>query len=312
MFKNGRIMLFFYAYFCPVINIKEMKKLNYYVALVCAVAGLISCNNDLIDSADYNNQESVVNTKSLDIVPSDTIIQTCKFLYQGVDYETTMQLVNDSIVLIENQTVEQLLADLNDLPNLVTYQHRDGTIEYFDNRDALMSVLPNIVAKEEKETSSPHATPRDWWSTGNPVCDPVPDGNTANLFLCDDDNYSGKVRHIFLPIGQQSVVVNHLKPDLNMNDKTTSFVAYCFNGSTFFELYENDDLASNCLSFTCYDSGTPQKINTWGYQDKMSRAVWPPVSCGQVVAPDLKNVHVAGTKKSSWNDRITSVRITKL
>lgn len=289
-----------------------MKKLNYLVALVCTTAVLISCNDELNDFSG-NNQESIVEVKSLGISPSDTIVKMCKFLYQEVNYETTMLVVNDSIFSVEDQTVEQLLIDLYELPNLVTYQHRNGLIEYFDNREALMSVLPDIVAKEEKETGSSHATPREWWNTGNPVCDPDPTGNTANLFLCDDDNYSGKVRHIFLPTGQSSVVVNHLKPDLNMNDKTTSFVAYCFSGSTFFELYENDNLASHCLSFTCYDSGTPQKINVWDYQDpKMARIAWPSVACGQVLAPDLKNVHVAGTKSSSWNDRITSVRITKL
>lgn len=291
-----------------------MKRLNYLVALVCTTAGLLSCNNELIDSTDYINQKSVVKTKSLENVSSDTIVQTCKFLYKGVNYEAMMQIVNDSVVSIEDQTVDQLLADLNELPNLVTYQHRDGTIEYFDNREALMSVLSDIVTKEEKEIGFSHATSRDYIVLDNPVCDPVPSGNIANLFLCDDDNYSGKVRHIFLPVGQSSVVVNHLKPNLNMNDKTTSFVAYCFSGSTLFELYENDDLASNCLSFTCYDSGPVQIINTWNYQEppKTRAIIWPPVACGQVLAPDLKNVHVAGTKSSSWNDRITSVRITKL
>lgn len=241
-------------------------------------------------------------------------METCKFLYKGINYETKILVVNDSIVLYDDQAIEKLLADLDALPNLVTYQHRNGLIEYFDNRESLMSVLPDIVAREEKELEIETPLHMDSRKVANPACDPNFDGNWANLFLCDDDNYGGKVRHIYLPTNENEVVVDHLKPNLDMNDKTTAFCAYSINGSTFFELFENDHLKSHCLSFTCYKSGT-QVINIWNYQDPKSFATSRDFEFqiyGEVLAPDLKNVHVAGTKKSSWNDRITSVRITRL
>lgn len=281
-----------------------MKKLNYLVALVCTTAGLFSCNNEMIDSDSFINSESIVKTKSVEVSPSDTITETCKFLYKGLNYETTMLIVNDSVVSMQDKGVEKLLTELNELPNLVTYRHRDGLIEYFDNREALLSILPDIVAKEEKLISNTKSLRGS--VVANPACDAIKDGYYANLFLCDDHNYGGKVRKILLSTARTDTVVNHLKPNYDMNDKTTSFCAYSFKGNTLFELFENDHLKSHCLSFTCY-SRDIQVVN-----DLTPGVVLIHAFYGAVIAPDLKNVHVEGTKKSSWNDRITSVRITRL
>ena len=71
------------------------------------------------------------------------------------------------------------------------------------------------------------------------------------------------------------------------------------------ELYEDDHLKSHCLSFTCYSKDA--QVMNGPYSTSFQ---WLPY--GAVIAPNLKNIQVEGTKRSTWNDRITSVKITRL
>ena len=164
-------------------------------------------------------------------------------------------------------------------------------------------MLPSIVKNEENDVKLSKVISNG--IVDNPACDPIMNGYYANLFLCDDHNYGGKVRHVLLSTANRDTVVNHLKPGYDMNDKTTAFCAYSFGGNTLFELYEDDHLKSHCLSFTCYSKDA--QVMNGPYSTSFQ---WLPY--GAVIAPNLKNIQVEGTKRSTWNDRITSVKITRL
>ena len=239
----------------------------------------------------------------MNIVKEDTLVQNYEFLYKGKAYETSLLVVDDSIVSVENKEVEDLFLSLNALPDLVTYVHRNGEIEYFDDREELLLVLPSIVKNEENDVKLSKVISNG--IVDNPACDPIMNGYYANLFLCDDHNYGGKVRHVLLSTANRDTVVTHLKPGYDMNDKTTAFCAYSFGGNTLFELYEDDHLKSHCLSFTCYSKDA--QVMNGPYSTSFQ---WLPY--GAVIAPNLKNIQVEGTKRSTWNDRITSVKITRL
>lgn len=280
-----------------------MKKKAFYWAFSLFAVSLISCNQEIDEPIKNLELYVAQGTRSLNIVKKDTLVQNYEFLYKGKAYETSLLVVDDSIVSVGNKEVEGLFSSLNVLPDLVTYIHRNGEIEYFDNRAELLLVLPSIVKNEENDVVLSEKISNG--IVDNPACDPIMNGYYANLFLCDDRNYGGKVRHVLLSTANRDTVVNHLKPDYDMNDKTTAFCAYSFGGNTLFELYENDHLKSHCLSFTCYSKDA--QVMNGPYSTSFQ---WLPY--GAVIAPNLRNVHVEGTKSSSWNDRITSVKITRL
>ena len=150
----------------------------------------------------------------MNIVKEDTLVQNYEFLYKGKAYETSLLVVDDSIVSVENKEVEDLFLSLNALPDLVTYVHRNGEIEYFDDREELLLVLPSIVKNEENDVKLSKVISNG--IVDNPACDPIMNGYYANLFLCDDHNYGGKVRHVLLSTANRDTVVNHLKPGYDM------------------------------------------------------------------------------------------------
>lgn len=267
------------------------KELIAISLLVCANIGLISCTNEL------NELESKVLTRSAnEIAPSDTIVESVKFLYKGVTYEAINTVVNDSVISIDNLVVRDLLLTLYDLPNLVTFSYPDGSYEYFDGQEEFNANKQRVFKLSETVGKTLPQVPQT-----RGLIDAPNYNYAANLFLYDDRNYNDTKCSLYLPIGQNIFTINHLKPTYGMNDKTSSFVAISINGNTLFELFEDDNCRSHCFSLLV-TPGTNMGINSG------TRAV---PQHGLVSAPNLKNIHVAGTKKSSWNDRITSVRMTR-
>lgn len=118
----------------------------------------------------------------------------------------------------------------------------------------------------------------------------------------DDDNYEDTKVEFDLKKGQNKIEIPHLKP-YGMNDKTTSFCVFTLQDTqNFFELFEDDNYKSLCFSFLV--TMTTNSVLNGG-----ERVLAMPY--GEFYCPNLKNIHVKGTKRSSWNDRITSVRITQ-
>lgn len=85
-------------------------------------------------------------------------------------------------------------------------------------------------------------------------------------------------------------------------------VAYSFGGTTQYQFYEDDTYRNHCLAFTTY-ANSREKIN--GPLDSHFINL-SGFNYGMTFLPDLKNIHVIGTNSSSWNDRITSIIITRM
>ena len=132
------------------------------------------------------------------------------------------------------------------------------------------------------------------------------DNKIANLYLCDDEDYEDTYKQYDLRSGESSLEVKQLKSD-GLNDKTTSFAAYTIGGTTLFELFEDSNFKDDCFSFVVYKNSATEIRGgvtfKWGA---------PTPQIGQFLVADLKDLWVKGHKSDTWNDRISSVRITRL
>lgn len=269
-----------------------MKKKSVLIGILAiANIGLSSCNNEL-DELDNNEQKTAIASRAI----ASPITEKIDFLYKGLHYEAISTVINDSIISIDNPAIEALLLELDQKPNLVTFSYPDGTCEYFDDTDDFNANKERAFNQsiEKEKNAIQFILPRGTIDSPNAQY-------VANLFLHDDRNYEDRKREFDLAEGQKELVINQLR-DYSMNDKTTSFVAITMKGNTLFELFEDDHCRSHCFSFLVTPS-THMGINSG------ERATAIPH--GLVCAPNLKNVHVKGTKRSSWNDRITSIRMTR-
>lgn len=226
-------------------------------------------------------------------------------MYEGKNYEYTATIVNDSVVDINGEEAETILLELEQDSNMVTFLHMNGTIELFKNRDSFYSNLENIIEKERMSLSQgiePYKADVPW--DYMPPIDKS-DNKIANLYLCDDNFYSDTYHQFDLRSGEKVLEINELK-SVGLNDKVTSFVAYTIGGTTLFELYEDSDFKDSCISFVVYENQATQwsgdVIFKWGP---------PAAQYGQLLVADLKDLLVKGHKVDTWNDRISSVRITR-
>jgi len=273
---------------------KKLSKFQFITAIFIGVNITACNNNEMFTSEDSINTKNIY-SRALDAYENT---YTMKFMYKGKTYNTEYTLIDDSIVSVKDSSIDSLLTAIESLPNLFTFLYSDGYIEYFDSKAAFHNELDRVIEYniENAPKISNMIIPR---SMHEPNTD-----YAANLYLWDDDNYSGKLREIHLGYDQSESVCSHLK-QMSMNDKTTAFVAYANGRNVLFELYEDDNYKSHCFSFIPV-LGNLEIINN------EERNITPKILIGKVFAPDLKNVHVKGTNRSSWNDRITSVRISKI
>lgn len=293
------------------------KFLTLCVGVTCISLNLMSCQNDLVDPVAFENAEKtqdVLTTKSLS---TDTVYQDEKFIYAGRTYEYTVTSVNDSIVQISDPEIETLLTQLHSNPNLVTYVHRKGTTEYFDNRESLMNQLPGIIERETMLIQEEQALLEDGiepYYTGHPWTTTYPpqvkdDNQIANLWLFDDEDYDDTYERFDLKSGESKVEISNLK-DYGLNDKVTSLVAYVFGRTVLFEVYEDSNFKDNSFSFTVYPGAATVIAG-----DIYIKPGPPTNQFGHFAIADLKDCTVmnqSGLINDSWNDRISSVRLTAL
>lgn len=263
-----------------------------------AMTGLLISSCSQGDELLERNDTKVIGSRS-----AATSIENIDFYYNGNHFQTVGYLLGDSIIDMEDPEIELLLTDLQNKPNLVTFAYPDGSCEYFDDYESFQAEKARVFAFSEEIEK---------WCAQNPTI--VPRGlidqpnvgenreNIANLFLHDDRNYEDTMKEFDLQKGQGKIEIPHLKP-YGLNDKTTSFCAFTMQDTkNLFELFEDDTYRNHCFSFLVTMT-THVGMNT-GQMSFMEPH-------GDFCCPNLKNIHVVGTKRSSWNDRITSIRITQ-
>lgn len=261
---------------------------KYSFSFFLIALGLISCDNDLVDLSqgqkDLNHQ---VETKALE---SESEVGDINFLYKGKKYETTYFSIGDSIISYEDETVGELIVRLQSLPSLVTFIFPDNSIEYFEDQNDLDNNLQRVV--ELSKTLKVFEYGISLYANNA-----YPTRNRdyiANMHLYDDVGFYDTHREFNIKVGGV-VEVSHLK-EFDMNDKTSSMILYANTPrEILFQFWENDSFKSHSWAIS---------INAY---------VWGPTGIqGCYACDNLKIVPVEGTKRSSWNDRITSLRMKEV
>ncbi len=267
--------------------------------LSCLIACSFSCSNDI--DCDINQDVESISTKAIE---SNDNTQLNKFIYNGKTYEYTTTTINDS-VYINNPEIIDLFQKFKQSEQLITYLHKDGTIEYFTNREVYEKELPNIIKQEETLVTTfslPYSS--DIMTRGQRPLWDFTEGKIANLYLYDDTYYEDSNHMFYITSTQRDLEVPELK-SYGLNDKISSLCIYSYKGITLFELYEDSDYKDDCLSITVYEDS---KVVV----DGVKRAELAPVGTVSFELIDLKKLSVETHIQDSWNDRISSLKIERL
>ncbi len=277
-----------------------MKTLSWSL-LAIATFMFVSCSNDL----------SEVQTPSSEVNPSvDSRSEgdkSVRFIYHGKVYESNYVMLNDSVCLYQQPEVDELAQKFDQMQGLVSFCYPNKEIEYFDDEEDFQSEFTRIQDKVEYLAQN---LKDSYYIIGHealqvPVPYPVDLSNhDAELWLYDDVAYLDRREDLYLNHGEHIFEWAHLKDTYGMNDKTSSFIAFSIGGTTLFELYEDDHYKSHCMKFLLPRTG---EISITG-----AYSILPNRTFGVAWAVDLRDCAVVGTKRSSWNDRITSVRLTRI
>ena len=277
--------------------------------LTAVLTGLLlfSCSKE--DSLNYTDEESSLKTFASRSQESSFT----SFIYHGKTYESFYTVNNDSVVTYDNKEVQLLAEKFDETPGLVSFYYPDGTIEYFDTHDEFMSELNRL----KDYINNFYKGNENICTYGFPALTPADrTNNDAELYLYDDVNFEDTKGSIILKRGTKQIAIPHLKKNFspNMNDKTSSLQAFSIAGTTLFELFEDDNYRSHCMSFILNNS---QRVDFGNQEFSVLADLEFPVGddprqhWGIVFDANLKDNHVIGTTNSKWNDRITSVRITR-
>lgn len=288
-----------------------MKTKNLLIAALSGIVtslSMISCNNEVPNTSSTSSDAT-----SRGIQVSET--QSVSFIYQGKTYESDYFMVNDSTVSYINPEIEELAKSFEQNPDLYVFFYPNGITEYFNNSQDFQTDMKRVMQTVDSLCQIKTPQSRSHSDSGLPSgnqeiqAGPVhPEYHNAELVLYDDVAYLDRCELLPLEKPFSSVQFPHLKSQCNMNDKVSSMIAFSIGTDALFECFEDDHYKSHCMSFMVrngvrYDySSTPgtgtveEEPNGYNY--------------GEAWFVDLHDCHVVGTKKSSWNDRITSVRIT--
>lgn len=101
-----------------------MKQKNYF--FICLIILLSGCNKEGNDR----------------LLPCDARNYT--FLYHGNTYQSTYEM-RDSLMVFHKDEVNQIWQFFRKNPHLTLFQHENGNVEYFDNRNELEQKLPEFI-----------------------------------------------------------------------------------------------------------------------------------------------------------------------
>lgn len=277
-------------------------KVSFFIMLALVGTALTSCDNNLSEiQAPGNNVEQQINSRSDNM-------EFIKFTYHGKTYESTYTVTEDSICLYQNPEVNKLAQQFDHTPGLISFYYPNMEVEYFDNDAEFQTALGKIKEKVGKICRN-HKSNNFNLMLNDPD---IPDfdepvdviNHNAELWLYDDIALMDRREDLYLNRNVQQFEWAHLKNKYGMNDKTSSFVALSIGGWTMFELYEDDNYKSHCMKFML-TSVTDLNISELFSATHSGRTV------AHALAVDLHDCKVVGTKRSTWNDRITSVRISR-
>jgi len=246
-------------------NLFIMKKSLKLISLLFISIAITSCN------------------KEDNITPSENIESeffTSNYIYKGVEYVVDCELVNDSIIFLNQEFNNLYENEISKHTNLCTYLRADGKIEYFTEEIEMKAVynLPIIDKDKLEQTIETKGSIQLGYNTMA----------HGSLTLYDDVNFKDRFLSLSLSYGTDYIAKAHLKPDYDFNDKTSSIkIESSFSSGARFEAWENDNYSGRSIFIESHSIIEIPNENNIYYKDKTNLKRIP---CGS----------------GNWNDRITS------
>lgn len=181
-------------------------------------------------------QEDEVVDNNLSKVESEYF--TLYATYRGVDYEVPCELIEDSIIFLDNEFSDLFHNEISQLSDLNIFCHEDGSIEYFGSETAMLRSSGVEILKLEEG-----ADYNNLKAVGEP--------SGAEAILWDDTNFRDRSIAIYASSSIKTSV-SHLKPTYGFNDKASSLKVFC---------HENRPHAENktyCAVFYGYEDNDLQ------------------------------------------------------
>ncbi len=288
-----------------------MKKLELMIMAAISVVCLQSCSKDGLfeEQGMMNSEETALQTRSGEDMFT-------KFIYHGKEYESYYTIEHDSVMVYQNPEVQALAEIFDKKTDLSTFVYPDGTVEYFDTHDEFLAALDRV---DKKSYEIYCTTPQISYYAFPPIDPQDKVNNDAELWLYDDTNFEDTRGIIVLKRGEKKEEIGHLKKDFspNMNDKASSLAAFSVDGKTLFELFEDDSYRSHSMNFIVHRGSGTLDGQEFSLQSDFPTGPDHPIPdnprnrVAKIAIFNLKSNHVVGTTNSTWNDRITSVRITR-
>lgn len=237
-----------------------MKTLNL-IYLFITVLVLFSCENT----------DEISNSTDLEFGN-----ETSQFLYEGSVYSSKYKIIEDK-VLYQNKEVTEVVNKLNELPQLASYIHHDGKIEYFDTLEELEYKIFN----KQPQT-------RGFESKGAKSC---------TLTMYEDTKRKGKKFSYKIDNSTQSISIWHLYV-CEMNDNMSSLDLACETYITPDSQYPIPGHGNTCL-VTLF-----QHENYTGSSISFSVTPYAP----ELIINSLKDYPLRPGSSTNWNDRISSLQ----
>lgn len=169
-----------------------------------------------------------------DILENPVSLKSASFTYKNVLYTSAYEELNDSVIVFEDKTVNDVYQNILSKPDLATLYEPDGSVVFFDNHDELLQERPQNDLRAVSASIPSMAV--------NLVEHQLNVPNARYL------SYRAQGR------GDINGVVLHL-PDLrqqNFDDVLTGIDMSTFNLSVYrIELFEHPNYKGKSKSFTC-------------------------------------------------------------
>lgn len=279
-----------------------MKTLKKIASVLVIVLVAVSCTNDL-EEINVVSNDTTHNYQ----VTSRSNSNCLKIVYHGMTYESIYTIAEDSIYLYQNPKVENLIAELNtNKPNLMTFFHVDGTIEYFDNEADFELNKDRLMAEHEMEKKALQKLSSKRWPPvdNKPYLSPAdPGNNEVEIHLYEDELYWGdyfalaRSKHDSDYIQSQKVwnfggdITSMIVHTIGVGGIFTFYDVMDCQGKSFTMIIQVNDRIS--LPFSNYETGAPKST-----------------SYGSLFMMDLRDVYWSGSS-ANWSDRICCIKVRR-
>lgn len=248
------------------------KTFLYFIALIA----ITSCTQDFLETLPKDNLQTIETG-------------TLNFIYKGISYTSEYSRLSDSTVIFKDNQVSELSKLLATKPNLISYIHPDGSLEYVETLEETNAKISNEIEKS--------ITTRSTIETKG--VGPLRTFCEAECHLYRHSNHKGwQIQHIIsaCPNAPYPRSVKQDKLPSSKDNKISSIKVFARRDPNANVSYEQP---SGSLRLFQYENHTGNSLilpftNVWS----------------EINIPSLKKYPLYPGSKDNWNDTITSYGFT--